>query len=137
MSLPKSFRRWLALAGLASVAVGEASAQTGNATITGRVASDDGRPLEGANVYITEMNVSVGTNAQGRYSILIPAARVQGQAVNVRVRSIGFTPQAKPVTVRAGEQTVDFVLTVDVQRLSPFDALLCAAGMLPASEPVS
>src|SRR5215208_6846965 len=135
MNLPKSFRRWLALAGLASVAVGEAGAQSGNASITGRVASDDGRPLEGANVFITEMNVSVGTNAQGRYSILIPAARVQGQAVNVRVRSIGFTPQAKPVTVQAGEQTVDFTLAVDVQRLNTVVTTGVTAGTEKAKVP--
>lgn len=135
MSLPTSFRRLLALTGLAAVAVGQAHAQGGNASITGRVASDDGRPLEGANVFITELNVSVGTNAQGRFSILIPSARVQGQTVNLRARSIGFSPQAKPITLRAGEQSVDFTLAVDVQRLNAVVTTGVTAGTEKAKVP--
>ena len=132
MSLPKSFRRWLALAGLATVAVGEAGAQQGAATITGRVASDDGRPLEGANVYITEMNVSVGTNAAGVYRIVIPSARVNGQSATLRVRSVGFTPQSRPVTLTAGTQTVDFQLRIDVTRLSE----IVVTGVSAATEQI-
>jgi hypothetical protein len=52
--------------------------QDGARVITGRVTSDAGVPLPGANVLIQELNVSVGTTADGRFTIAIPAARVSG-----------------------------------------------------------
>ena len=78
-----------ALVGLL-LAVPAAVAQAQNTVITGKVTTEFSQPLEGANVYITELAISIGTNAQGVYSITIPAARVSGQQVVLRVRSFGF-----------------------------------------------
>ena len=90
---------------------------TDGATITGVVASDQQQPLMGANVFISELNISVGTNEQGRYTITIPAGRVRGQTVVVRVRSIGFVPGQQSITLNAGAQSVNFALKSDVNRL--------------------
>jgi len=109
--------RWFTTVAIAAVSLGAVNAQA-QAVITGRINSEQGQELEGANVYITELNVSVGTNAQGRYRITVPAERTRGQTVTLRVRSIGFAPQERNVVVRDGEQTVDFTLKLDVQRLS-------------------
>jgi TonB-linked SusC/RagA family outer membrane protein len=87
------------------------------ATLTGRVMSESGQPVENGNVFITELNLSVGTNAQGRYSLVIPAERVRNQAVVLRARAIGHLAQAKPLTLRAGAQTNDFELKRDINRL--------------------
>src|SRR5690349_6608986 len=87
--------RWLtAMLALAMVATTTATAQQaqGNAVITGKVTGDGDLPLEFANVYINELNISVPTNAQGVYTMTIPAARALGQAVNLRVRAISHTP---------------------------------------------
>lgn len=92
-------------------------AQAQNAVITGKVATEFGQPLEGANVYIAEMTISVGTNASGAYTITIPAARVSGQQVVLRVRAFGYMPQARPLRLTAGSQTADFSLRQDVNRL--------------------
>ena len=62
------------------VAASAARAQSQNAIITGKVVGDAGQPIEFANVYISELTLSVPTNAQGSYSISIPAARALGQA---------------------------------------------------------
>src|SRR5690348_59875 len=43
------------------------------ATLSGVITSEAGQPLENANAYITELNISVATNAQGRYNIVIAA----------------------------------------------------------------
>ena len=59
----------------------------------------------------------MATNAQGRYSIVIPGERVRGQTVTLRVRAIGHLAQARPLTLRAGAQTNDFVLKNDINRL--------------------
>src|SRR5438876_11636010 len=64
------------------------------ATLTGLVKSDLGQPLEGANVFITELTISVQTNAQGRYTITIPAERVRNQSVVLRARSISYLSKA-------------------------------------------
>ncbi|MEA3246241.1 MAG: SusC/RagA family TonB-linked outer membrane protein, partial [Gemmatimonadota bacterium] len=88
------------------------------ATFTGTVTGDGNRPIDAATVYITELGVGVQTNAQGAYTLTVPAARVQGQRVQLRVRAIGYVPAATPVTVAAGRVTHDFTLKTDVNRLS-------------------
>lgn len=120
--LPKSFTRHArvitaALLGLFAV-IPSARAQAQNATITGKVVGDAGQPLEFANVYITELVLSVPTNAQGIFSIVVPAARVSGQAVNLRVRAVGFKPGFVAIKVTPGSQTQNFTLEKDVNRLS-------------------
>lgn len=122
---------WLAVALTAGVAV-PLQAQAQNAVINGRVTSEQGQPLNGANVYITELDISVGTNPNGNYSISIPAARVSGQSVVLRVRSVGFVPQQRNITVSAGTTTENFVLRADVTRLSE----VVVTGVSTATEAV-
>ncbi len=107
-----------AAAVIALLAGSAAMAQAQNATIQGKVTTDQGRPIEGANVFITEMNVSIGTNAAGNYTITIPGARVRGQGVVLRARSIGMKPEQAAIVLRPGVITQNFVLPVDVNRLS-------------------
>jgi TonB-linked SusC/RagA family outer membrane protein len=95
-----------------------AQAQTPGAVITGRVVSDAGQPLSNANVFITELSISVGTNADGSYRISVPAARATGQEVTIRARVFGYTPAAQTIRLAAGDQTVNFTLNQDINRLS-------------------
>jgi len=95
-----------------------AAAQAQTAVITGKVTSEFGQPVEQANVYINDLTISVPTNAQGVYTITIPAARVSGQQLNLRVRAIGYQPGLRPVRITAGSQTQDFTLKQDVNRLN-------------------
>lgn len=95
-----------------------AIAQGQAAVVTGRVLSDQGQPLVGANVQVPELNISVATNQAGAFTITVPAARVRGQPVTLRARAIGFQPSASAVTLSAGSQTVDFSLRKDLTELS-------------------
>ncbi|MDP9177864.1 MAG: SusC/RagA family TonB-linked outer membrane protein [Gemmatimonadota bacterium] len=95
-----------------------ALAQGQGAVITGRVTSDQGQPIIGAQVYINDLQISVGTNQSGNYSIVVPPARLTSQAVNLRVRAIGFTPDVKSIPLTAGAQTVNFALRQDINRLA-------------------
>jgi TonB-linked SusC/RagA family outer membrane protein len=99
-----------------AVFAGAAHAQ--GTVVTGTVKSEQGQPLEGANVIITELNVSVGTNASGAFRIALAPERAHGQQVMLRVRAIGFQPDAKQITLSAGNVTQDFSLKIDVNRLS-------------------
>jgi TonB-linked SusC/RagA family outer membrane protein len=105
-------------ASLLLVAVSQqAHAQGQPAVITGKVTSDFGQPLEGANVYINDLAVTAATNAQGNYTLTVPAARAQGQQMNLRVRALGYAPQVRPIRLTGGSQTVNFSLKQDVNRL--------------------
>ena len=107
--------RWQCLTALAALLASAGNPRTvlaqgtdGTATLTGMVASEQGVQLPGANVFIAELQVSVGTSATGTYTIALPPVRVNGQTVQLRARSVGFEPQVKPVTLRPGTQTVHF-----------------------------
>ncbi len=109
--------RWVTAVLCAIVAL-PAMAIAQGAVITGKVTGDAGQPLEAATVYITELSIGVQTNTQGVYSMTIPVARLSGGNANLRVRAIGFRPDAATVKLAAGRTTQDFVLKNDVNRLS-------------------
>ncbi len=110
--------RWITTAVLALLLGVSASAFAQNATITGKIVSDGGQPLYGANVVIDALQVSVGTTASGVYSIVIPGARVKGQVVVMRIRAIGYQPIVQNITLNAGTQTFNYELKTDVNRLN-------------------
>jgi TonB-linked SusC/RagA family outer membrane protein len=114
-----SFRLVLlgALAGWLAPA-GGVQAQQQNAVIAGQVTSEQGQALEGAQVSITQLGVGTTTNAAGRYTLTIPAARVAGQSVTLRIRHIGYIPASRIVNITAGQQTVDFAMGLDINRLA-------------------
>jgi TonB-linked SusC/RagA family outer membrane protein len=95
-----------------------AIAQGQAAVVTGRILSEQGQPLAGANVTVPDLNISVATNQAGNYTITVPAARVTGQSVVIRARAIGFTPQSRPLSLTPGTQTVSFDLRKDITELS-------------------
>ena len=103
---------------LLSVSTAEVASAQNAATITGRVTAEGGQPLFGANVMIEALAISIGTNEEGRYTIAVPGARVRGQQVVLRVRSFGYVPDQKTITLEGGSQSHDFVLKQDVNRLS-------------------
>jgi len=72
------------------------AAQAQTAVLTGSVKNEFGDPIENANVFVVELAISVGTNALGRYNIVIPTDRVRGQVVQLRARALGYRSVAKP-----------------------------------------
>lgn len=98
------------------IAIGRTAYAQG-AVITGKVTTEQGREIQGANVIIPELNISVGTNAAGIYTITVPTARLNGNNVVLRVRAIGYVPKASTVSLSAGSQTANFSLTQDINRL--------------------
>ncbi len=103
---------------LASLVIFAPDSALAQATISGRVVTEQGRVLSNTNVLIPELSISVATNGEGRYTIVVPAARANGQAVSLRARHIGYTPDTRPILLTAGTQTVDFSLREDINRLA-------------------
>src|ERR1700737_1643933 len=117
MESRKLFRLCLAvLFGLCSIIL-TTSAHGQGAVITGKGTTEPGREIEGANVVIPELNISVGTNAAGNYTIVIPPARLSGGPATLRVRAIGFVPKSSLIALSEGPRTANFALAQDINRL--------------------
>jgi TonB-linked SusC/RagA family outer membrane protein len=87
------------------------------AVITGRVTSERGEPLGGANVVVANSNFGAATAANGTYTITIGAAAVRGQQVVLTVRYISYRPGTRTVTLTPGTQEQNFELQPDPFRL--------------------
>ncbi len=86
------------------------------AVITGRVTSEQGEPLGGANVTVGTTRFSAITSADGTYRLTIPGV-VPGQQVALTARYIGHRPATQTITLGPGPQEVNFQLPADPFRL--------------------
>ena len=89
---------------------------TADLVVAGRITTTAGAPLSGANVVVPAARVSVGTDAQGRYRLVLPAPQ-RGGTIVVRARAIGYVPQERRLTLVQDSTTADFALAPDVLRL--------------------
>ena len=96
------------------------------ATITGTVRTDAGAPLALATVVVEGMGLGVTTRENGEYTLVVPAARVQNQAVTVTARLIGYRARSVQVTLRPGTITQDFVLPTNPMQLG--EVVITGAG---------
>jgi TonB-linked SusC/RagA family outer membrane protein len=109
--------RWL-LAALAAVALPVALSAQQPATITGRVTSETGQPVNAASVFIPSINVGTLTGSDGTYTLVVPAARISGGAVEIQAQSIGFRAASVTLDVAPGATiTQNFQLANDVLEL--------------------
>ncbi|MEP6618355.1 MAG: SusC/RagA family TonB-linked outer membrane protein [bacterium] len=102
-------RRCLMLFVLTTLWAHRATAQVG-ATISGRVTMDGGIALSGATVSLTELGLAAIARDDGRYVIVIPAARMPWAAVTITARRVGYKPRTMNVIVVNGPMTQDFSL---------------------------
>jgi TonB-linked SusC/RagA family outer membrane protein len=82
-------------------------------TITGDVTSDAGTPLPEASVFIQTMNLATTTRGDGKYTLVIPSARVAGQVVTLAVRLVGYTSASAQITLTGGTITQPFKLVLN------------------------
>ena len=78
-----------------------AAAQAGT-TITGTVTNESGVGLPGATVLIQGTTIGTHTDDAGRYTIVVPASRANGQTENLVARTIGYAARTVPVVLSAG-----------------------------------
>ena len=101
-------------------------------TITGRVTSaEGGAPLGTASVTVEGLGAVTLTRDDGRYTLVIPAARAHGQQATIVARLIGY--KAKPATITlAGNVTQDFALDVNPLRLG--EVVVTGVGLTTTAE---
>lgn len=72
--------------------------------------AQDGGPLAGANILVTDMAMGTVADAQGRFRLEVPAGRH-----TIRISFVGYQAVTQVITVAAREQrTLDFALQADL-----------------------
>ncbi|HEY2026300.1 MAG TPA: TonB-dependent receptor plug domain-containing protein, partial [Gemmatimonadaceae bacterium] len=102
------------------------------ARISGRVVNEAAAPLPGVSVGISGLGVGTITGVDGRYSFIVPPARVLGQAVTLRARLIGYTVATRSITLSPGSTTQDFTLVANALRLN--EVVVTGAGTVTTRE---
>ena len=107
-------------AAIVALALAPAAAQAQTATtVAGTVTSETGVPLGFASVSIPSLGLGGQTNAQGRFSFLVPSARALGRTVEVTARLVGFLPGTAQLTLTpGGSLTQNFRLTTNTLKLT-------------------
>jgi TonB-linked SusC/RagA family outer membrane protein len=102
-------------------AASTASAQ-GGTTISGTVTNEQGVPLPGATVLIQGTTTGAHTDDAGRYVIVVPTGRANGQSGILIARVIGYSARQVPIVLAAGSSiSQNFSLVVNPLNL---DAVL-------------
>jgi TonB-linked SusC/RagA family outer membrane protein len=109
--------RWI---GVLLVGLALPTTLAAQATITGKVTSGSGAPLQSASVFIQGLNVGTLTGQDGGYSFQVPAARFRsGQQVQIIAQLLGYRAEAHTVTLTTAATTVsNFTLQLDPLRLT-------------------
>lgn len=111
MTRPRSLLFVLLLVGSIFAAVAPAGAQApGEAVLTGQVVSaGDEQPLPDATVSVPALGIETTTDADGRYTLVLPASAV-GQTVEVQASLGDLQPSRADAVIGAGANTRNFVL---------------------------
>ena len=107
-------------------AASTASAQ-GGLTISGTVTTDAGVPLPGATVLIQGTTTGAHTDDAGRYVIVVPADRANGQSGVLVARVIGYSARTVPIVLTAGS-TINQNFSLIVNPLNLDAVLVTGAG---------
>jgi TonB-linked SusC/RagA family outer membrane protein len=111
--------------GLLAVFGSTALAQEG-ATITGRVTGEGGSPQAAVAVVLTELGIGTLTRDDGRYTLVVPAARVNRQPTTLTARRVGYKPRSVRITLAPGAITQDFALESNPLQLG--EVVITGAG---------
>ncbi len=76
-------------------------------TISGHVSSAS-MPVRGASVRIEPLDLGALTDAEGRYSFIVPSTRVRGQTVALTAKYVRLRPQSVDITLVGGSLVRDF-----------------------------
>src|SRR5258708_21050739 len=101
----RSFQRSVHIAVIAlATATSAVVAQAQSVTFTGRVTSQQGQPIPGATVAITELRSGAGASQDGRYTFNIDASRIAGRTLTLTARFLGYKPPRVPIPAPANRR---------------------------------
>lgn len=104
------------------------------ATITGRTTNASGEPEAAVQVRIAALSVGAISDAQGRYTIVVPAARLRAaRSVSISAQRVGLGTQSRSITLTPGANlTQNFVMPRDALQLS--EIVATGAGIQTRAE---
>lgn len=82
--------------------------------VSGKVTDQEGNPLPGANVILSEFDLGAASDINGNYRFTVPAKYLTGQEVEICARFIGYHACFDQVAMNPGTKTLDFSMQVDV-----------------------
>jgi TonB-linked SusC/RagA family outer membrane protein len=114
-----SLVRRLAIAACAVAGLSPAVARAQQpATISGRVLTEAGAPIQSASVAIGALNLGTYTDAEGAFRVSVPAERATG-VVTLAARRVGYQPKSMQLTLKPGANIQqDFVLVAAPTQLT-------------------
>ena len=114
-----SLVRRLAIAACAVAGMSPAVARAQQpATISGRVLTEAGAPIQSASVAIGALNLGTYTDAEGAFRVSVPAERATG-VVTLAARRVGYQPKSMQLTLKPGANIQqDFVLVAAPTQLT-------------------
>lgn len=105
-----------------------------SATLSGKVTDQNGLPIIGANVILTELSQGAATDLEGLYSI----SQITPGSYNLAVSAIGYRRTELPVTLSAGALLVqDVVLNEIILESSGVTVTASRREQLTSTTPVS
>jgi TonB-linked SusC/RagA family outer membrane protein len=102
-----------------------AATAQGGATVSGRVTNEAGAPVPGAAVLIEGTGMGTMANDAGRYNLVVPPARAQGQQVTITARSLGYRNVSATIAL-TGAVVQNFTLATNPLRLG--EVIVTGAG---------
>ena len=102
------------------------------ASVGGRVTDASGTALAGATVVLPALGLGATAGADGSYSIVVPAGRVQNQVVGLTARAIGYKPRSAQITLSGGAIEQDFTLEANPLQLG--EIVVTGAGTVTEAE---
>src|SRR5687767_13339173 len=114
--MTSNLRRALGAATFLLALLPAASAAQQPITVSGRVTNEANAPMQNVTVSIPQLSVATYTNAEGRYSLNVPAARA-GETVTITARRLGLQPRSATITLSGASVTQDFALTPSAMQL--------------------
>ncbi len=75
-------------------------------TISGKVLSQSGEPLTGANIIVKNTTIGTASNGDGNYSL----QKLKNGEYVIRVSFFGYETQEKPIVINDNDLTADFTL---------------------------
>jgi TonB-linked SusC/RagA family outer membrane protein len=109
---------------LLAVASNRAAAQSPT-VISGRVLSTTQTPVGGASIQVEGTQLLTQSDAEGRYSLSVPAGRTG--AVKLIARRIGFEAQKQEVTLRGGTMVLNWTMSPSATQLT--EVVVTALGI--------
>ena len=109
----RSVIKFVSAVAVLACAASTLSAQA-STTISGAVTNEQGVPLPGATVLIQGTTTGAHADDAGRYVIVVPASRANGQSATLIARVLGYSARQVPIVLAPGATiSQDFSLVVN------------------------